>query len=213
MCETLMHKNNNKGIQKFIWVCFLGLLVFYSHISSAAIGLPENTIRYGLASNMGLYHVDDPQGESQKKFFVQPYNLLVTDWLPNAWRYNAEFYYASMLFKAESNKIGQTVEQYGSRLLLMYNVNTLKVWQPWFGLGMDFSYAQFSQRHSVDDEGFLTGQFDDRKTLNAAWVFQMATEWQLDRRWDAGLKVQYALPLNHSIQSLSLGLYLLYRGF
>ena len=191
-----------------VFICCLSASVFAS-----AFGLPKSTLKYGVGTYAGLYSVNDPKGGTLQKPYVQPYNFIISDWLPNASKYHAEFYYNSMSFDAEADKIGQNATQYGSRISGLVTLGRFKSIHPWFGLGVDLSYSEFSERHRIDSDGFLVQQYSNRQNLNASLIMQLMNEWQIERYWDAGIKAQYTLPVTDSVESKAVAVYLMYRGF
>jgi len=197
----------------FMQLFFITIIMFgiTSHVNAAAIGMPKSTLKYGLATHAGFYKIHDPNGETDNAFFVQPYHFIVSDWLPNGYKYWLEIYYSAIAFNATHNHMGQEIKQSGSKMSLLYEFNANKNWHPWLGAGLDLSYSKANKRHAIDSDGYLIQQFNDRNFLNAAVLMQAAAEWHFSSTWYSGLKAEYRLPVGKTVQSLTLSLYFLIR--
>ena len=187
---------------------FFGLA---SQSFASAVGLPQSTIKYGIATQAGYYSVKDPEGTTNQAFLVQPFNFIVTDWLPNGTKYWVEAYYSSLAFDAATDSVGQEVQHVGSKLGLLYNFSANRFWHPWAGVGVDLSYSQYSKRHLVNEYGFLAKRLQDRNNANVALLVNVAAEWLASSRWQSGLKAEYRMPIGQNLQSMTMSVYFLFR--
>lgn len=195
-----------------VGICLQILLFCLASKSFAsAVGLPQSTIKYGIATQAGYYSIKDPEGTTNQTFLVQPFNFIVTDWLSNGSKYWLEAYYSSLAFDAETDSVGQEVQHMGSKLGLLYNFSANRHWHPWAGAGVDLSYSKYAKRHLINDFGFLAKRLEDRSNANVALLINVAAEWLASSTWQSGLKAEYRMPLGQNLQSMTISVYFLFR--
>jgi hypothetical protein len=192
------------------WMMALLGLSLSGQVSAAAIGLPENTARFGYAVGISRLAVDDPDGSTKAAVDVQPITLIYTDWLPRGWRYWAEGYYIRATLDASVGDIGQQVSRIGARLAVQRNVQWGK-WSPWLGAGLDLSRNHYSKRYTVDSDGFLLNTYTDRSSTAVGITAHIVSEWALARDWDLSTKLEQVFPVNGGITETSLSVGVLYR--
>ncbi|MDX1810402.1 MAG: hypothetical protein R3240_00520 [Gammaproteobacteria bacterium] len=175
------------------------------------IGMSSSTMKFGWATGLGSHNMESRDGSTKKIDSVQPYNLIVTDWLNNGLSYWVEAYYASYRFSPTEVNLGQQVTQYGTRASLLYNFYLLKYLQPWVGVGLDTAYSQFSKRHTIDFEGYLAKQFSDENKWDIGYLVHAHNAWNYSKNLSLGIKAEYRIPFSDSIKSSTLGFFILYR--
>ena len=204
----------SKKLFVFVKLSLCLQLLFFCMVSNSfasAVGLPQSTLKYGFATQAGYYSVKDPEGTTDQAFLVQPFNFIVSDWLPNGSKYWVEAYYSSLAFDAETDSVGQQVQHLGSKLGLLYNFSANRYWHPWAGAGMDLSYTKYSKRHLINEYGYLAKRLDNRSNANVALLLNIAAQWQASSTWQSGLKAEYRMPIGQNLQSMTMSVYFLFR--
>ena len=120
-------------------------------------------------------------------------------------------YYFDTSLEATSTDIGQNISSFGVRFSLQKSFRLTKSWSPWFGAGVDVSSTKYSARHTMDSEGFLLQQFDDRDEIGVSLLVNFVSEWVLHKEWSFAAKLEQSIPLSDGITQFSAMAVLLYR--
>lgn len=208
--------NQNRKVGLGIKSCQVLFLLFMLVLGvepSAAVplGLPPSTAKLGYSAAYVRASVDDPDGDTQTASGVQPLGLVYTDWLIGDFRYWSELYYYATELDAATNRIGQDVKRYGVRFSAQKNLRFMQAWAPWLGLGLDVSQANYSNRHTVDSEGFLADSFDDRDEVAVSLLVNVISEWSVAGNWSVGLKLEQSIPISSDISEFLVSGAVLYR--
>lgn len=194
-------------------VCLVTLLLFLlpHTVYAAPLGLPKSTAKIGYGVGGAHVSVDDPNGNTEEKWGVQPFTLVYSDWLFSDIRHWSELYYYETSLDSSSTNVGQDVERTGFRVSLQKNFRVGKSFSPWIGGGLDVSQVQYSVRHTKDNEGFLDTQFGDRDEVAVSFVFNVMSEWSLMRDWSIGAKLEQSIAVESDISDTLATINLLFR--
>ena len=187
---------------------FLGL---FTPCVYAALGLPENTSRIGYSLGVNRIQVNDPEGNTQAVFAVQPVKFIYTDWWKRGNRYWLELYYQQANLSANTANIGQQLQQSGLNYFVQKNYLLNDIFRPWVGAGVGVSIAQYQKRHSVDDEGYLLNTFPDRQQYLLDILFSVDNEWQVSKTSTFGGQFFQRIPVNGGITESLISVYYLVR--
>ena len=192
-------------------VALMALAIYLSSgvVHAAAVGMPEHVFRLGLAVGGSQISIDDPDGSTADEWSLQPFNLIYVNRINSGLRFWAEAYYQDTTLSASSENIGQNIQHYGTRFSLQKPVVLGQAWAPWFGVGIQLADVQFEDRHTKDKDGFLLQSFPNRSEFISSLLLNFASEWRIGRRWDAGLKLEQAIPLGEGVTSFSMSVLLL----
>ncbi|NOZ53764.1 MAG: hypothetical protein GXP08_11620 [Gammaproteobacteria bacterium] len=210
MLQTKVIPISYLGIKKRLTLACLSYIIINS-VHAAPLGLPKSTAKVGYAIGAANVSVDDPETGSSTKWGVQPTSLIYTDWLVTDIRYWTTLYYLKTKLDASTDNTGQDATRFGVRFSLQKSLRLTHAWAPWFGIGIDVSRAQYTVRHTVDEEGFLLETFPDRSETTAAVVFSALSEWSLTRDWSVGLNFEQSLPITGDISEFLTSVAILYR--
>ncbi|WP_455223072.1 hypothetical protein [Kaarinaea lacus] len=209
---TLLINNNADTKASTFRILLLAFLLWTPHYSIAApLGLPDNTAKIGYGAAYAYLQVDDPDGDTNPEWKVQPVNLIYSDWLFGDIKQWTEVYYFDTSLDAGSNDIGQNISSFGVRFSMQKSFRLTKSWSPWFGGGVSISSTKYSARHTRDSEGFLLQRFDDRDEFGVSVLLNFVSEWVLDQEWSLAAKLEQSIPLSDDITQFSAMAVLLYR--
>ncbi len=164
---------------------------------------------------IGVAHVNanDPDGSADRVWIFQPLRLIYTDkiteWFP--YRYWAELYYHEVSLDASTTKIGQSIKQYGIRASMQSKIQQTSAWNTWLGAGLDVAATKYDDRHIIDNDGFLTARFDDRKELEFGVLINFNGEINLARNIVFSAKVEQVFAIDKGIDTFSFSVAFLYR--
>ncbi len=193
-----------------LFICTL-TAVIGSDVHASAIGAPEKTGRIGYGITAGLVSVEDPNGKSERVSDLFPFNLVYTDQWLGGFRYWAELFYQETTFDASTSDVGQDASRLGLRLSVQKRLRIPQPWEIWGGIGLYAGREEFTVRHTVDADGFLSQAFPDRSETILGVQFDLVSEWTLNRRWDIATKALYSLPFGDGIEELSISVLFLYK--
>lgn len=180
-------------------------------MAQAALGMPENTARYGLAYGYGEIDVNDPNGDTQTGEVSQPLNLIYSDWLPVGGRFWLELQYLTSNLPASQTSIGQHVQQRNVTAVAQKNFRLARYFAPWLGFGIQLSQAEYSRRHTITDDGYLQQLYDDRETNFVSVVINSTTDWDISRHLAAGIKLEQSLTIGNNLNSNNISVIFLYQ--
>ena len=192
----------------------IGMLIFFVSSSTygAALGQPQRTSMFGYGIGGAFVSVDDPVGDTETRWTLQPITLIYTARLwDNGIRYWSELYYYKASLDASSTKIGQDAERYGMRISFQKRLKIIPNFSTWYGAGIDISQENFTTRHTVDSDGFLIKAYPDREETNLSGVINLVSEWSLTHRWSIAAKLEQSIPTDGRISESLAAISLLYR--
>ncbi|NOX91878.1 MAG: hypothetical protein GXP18_05355 [Gammaproteobacteria bacterium] len=198
-------------MKKLYLIALVLLAMLVARSAYAALGLPKNTAKLGYATGTVYVSVDDPAGNTAKKWTPLPLTLIHTNWLIKDIRYWSELFYYKATLDPAANRVGQNVEQFGLRVSLQKSLRLTRLWAPWLGMGVGVSRVTYDTRHTVDSDGFLLAAWPDREQTSVVLLFNIVSEWPLTRNWDIGVKLEQAIPVDGDINESSALIMLLYR--
>lgn len=165
----------------------------------------------GYAIGATQVSVDDPRGDTETSWALQPVTLLYTARLMSGVRYWSELYYHTAALDAAKDRIGQDVERFGLQISLQKSLPLMPGWVTWFGAGIGVSQTNYTTRHTIDNEGYLLTRYPDRSDTSAALLLNFVSEWSLDRSWNLGVKLEQAVAMAGDTGGSRGSLTLLYR--
>jgi len=177
----------------------------------AALGQPKRTSMIGYAIGAAHVSVDDPQGDTEVAWALQPVTLIYTARLRSGVRYWSELYYHTAALDAVAKRIGQDVEQFGLQISLQKSLPLAPGWISWFGAGIGVSQTSYTTRHTIDNEGYLLARYPDRRDSGASLLLNVVSEWSLSRHWSLGIKLEQAVAMAGDAEGTRGSLALLYR--
>jgi len=191
-----------------LYIIILILFLLYSFSVQAAEGA-----RLGYGLSLSNVTVEDPDGNVPTSTDFGFLNFYFFDELWRDTRYYAEFVKLATDIDAEPSKIGQDISSTGLRTSFQKRWRLGRSFKPWIGLGIGVFQEEFTQRYTVDNAGFLLVTFPDRDVSSVMLSVDAMNEWSLSERFDIGVRLLYALPLDDGSKGISATAMLLYKGF
>jgi len=155
--------------------------------------------------------VNDTQGNTNQDFSAQPASFFITDWFVGGTRYLGELYVSKYVFNADSSNLGEQVEDKGARFSVQMNVKHNKYLSPWYGAGIDLSHARYSRRHRVDEDGYLSAQYEDISQFGMNLLINAMESWTITKELDIGAKLEYRLPLTQTVNGFAASVLMIFR--
>lgn len=166
----------------------------------------------GYSIGAALVSVDDPEGDTEASWSIQPISLIYTARLwSNGIRYWSELYYYQAKLDADPTNLGQDAKRYGLRVSLQKSLPVSPKYSLWFGAGVDISQASYTKRHTIDNDGFLLTVSPDREETIFAGVINLMNEWSISRKWSIGAKLEKSIPFEGDIEESLAAVTILYR--
>ena len=154
--------------------------------------------------------VEDPNGptDSTNQFSLVLVAIIKVDKIS---RIYSELGQYDFKLDAGTDKIGQKVGGYFYSGYYQRRFRITRNFKPWLGVGMAVNYLDFTARHNIDSDGYLSAVYPDRKGA----VFNLGVNanysFELSRRWDFDVFLGYLHPIGDSIKSFRYGGALIYN--
>jgi len=177
----------------------------------AALGQPKRTSMIGYAIGVNQVSVDDPRGDTESVWVLQPVALLYTARLMSGVRYWSELYYHTAALDAAQDRVGQEVERFGLQVSLQKSLPVMPGWVAWVGAGLGVSRTRYTARHTIDSDGYLLARYPDRHDTGAALLLNVVSEWAVSQHWSLGVKLEQAVAMAGDAGGSRASLALLYR--
>src|SRR3990172_1734705 len=168
--------------------------------------------RMGYGVSLRQLTVEDPDGDVPAKTDFVFLNLYYFDEYSRDTRYYVEFSLLDTDIDAEGNKIGQDIASTGIRTSFQKRLRLGRSFKPWVGAGAGIFQEEFTQRHTIDSDGFLLNTFPDRDSTHLVLSVDAGNEWQINDNFDLGVRLLYGLPLDDGTGGVSVTAILLFKG-
>lgn len=169
--------------------------------------------RLGYGVSLRHVTVEDPDGSVPAENEFGFLNLFYVDEYSRDTRYYVEFTMSDTDIDAKGNKIGQDISSTGIRTSFQKRLRLGRFFKPWVGAGAGIFQEEFTQRHTIDSDGFLLNTFPDRDTTHLVLSVDASSDWELTEILDLSVRLLYGLPLDDGTGGISLTAILLYKGF
>jgi len=126
-------------------------------------------------------------------------------------RYYTELLINDFSLDASTTHIGQQVEQKSIAFGIQKRVRFTRHTKPWFGIGLNVSQEQYTQRHTIDGDGFLDQTFNDREETVISINLQAMSEHEINKQFSLGLRAQYLRPVDEGVEGVSVSGIVLYK--
>lgn len=195
-------------------LCALACAMAATAAYPAAIGVPEQTARWGLGLSVERVSVDDPDGVTEQETAWQPWNLYYTDRFIGAARYWLHGYYRTSTLPASETAIGQDVSSTGLAMSVQTRLAIDAGWDVFAGAGVYAARSEYENRHNIDSDGFriATDYAVDRTQTELGGQINLLVETQLSQAWDIAGQVQVAAPFGDGVSDAGVTVIFLYSN-
>ena len=169
-----------------------------------------HAVLVGPSLGVAQLRVQDPDGPTQSQNRLTPGATLILG-LDTDTRMMVDVYHQTAHLNGTTQDIGQSVTSTGGHLIFQKQFPVTYQWHPWLGIGAGYAQESFTNRYTVDSQGYLANRYPDRSANPVSVVVNGTTDWTLNRSWRLGATVQYEYPLTSGIRELSVSLMALYR--
>lgn len=195
-------------------VCAVICAAATSAANSAAIGVPEQTARWGWGLSVDRVSVDDPDGATEHDTAWQPWNVYYTDQFIGAARYWLHGYYRTSTLLASETAIGQDVSSAGLAMSVQTRLAIDAAWDVFAGAGVYVARSEYKNRHNKDRDGFrMANDYAvDRAQTELGGQLNLLVETQLSQAWDIAGEVQVAAPFGDGVSDAGVTVIFLYTN-
>lgn len=145
----------------------------------------------GFSPGLGVYTVDDPDGDVEDISGLVPLSVSFIYDLNNKTRLYTNLTYIEKELDASTTKIGQDISGYQAVATWQHIFKLSHSMKFYAGGGVTFTQADFEKRHAVDSDGFLVQRYADRSEGFVSAVANISREWEISRSINLGLDVSY----------------------
>ena len=187
-----------------------GLIVFLL-ICTAFPAAAFAQSKVGVAPGFLLATVEDPDGDADSYSGLLPLSLVFSHDLSNKTRIYSTFSYFSFDLDAGTDKIGQDISGY----------ELAATWQRIFklgyelhffaGIGFGYTNADFTKRHTVDEDGYLARRYEDRSEGYLSIIGNISKEWEVTDIIDVGFNLSYKHALSDGVSGFNGAVTVMYK--
>jgi len=147
-------------------------LFSFCFLSTSIVGAAEN-FTYGFYPGAGSYYISSSEGDSESKVVFQPLDFFATYRIDRDSRLWVELGSFDDDFTASISEIGLQAKSIDFTVQYQSRYRVSKSFKPWFGIGAVFSDTEYTNRHLVDQNGFLAQTFESIESSQTALIVSM----------------------------------------
>lgn len=192
-------------MKKKLWVVALVLIT---------LAIPYNLIadtKVGISPAVVLFSIDDPDGDTDTFTGVQPIGITIIHDLNNKYRLMTNINIYEFDVDASTSNIGQDVEGYQLGVSIQRMMRLARHLNFYAGVGAAYSDVEFTLRHLVDSDGFLTQQFPDRDESYFSLMANITKEFTITEHIEIGADISYQHSFGDGVSGLKATVGLLYK--
>lgn len=181
-------------MRKF-FICVFVFLLVVPVISTA-------DTKVGLSPAVVMFSIDDPDGDTEDYVGFQPFGITTVHDLNNKYRVMAVFNYFDFEVDPSTSEIGQSVEGYHVGTIIQRIIRIARGFNFHAGLGVSYTAADFTGRHTVAADGYLQDSYDDRSESLFSLLGNISKEWEVSKSFEIGADLSYQYGLKDGLSGL-----------
>jgi hypothetical protein len=124
--------------------------------------------RFGIGVTQGNYSVEDPDGETDSTTETSVFGVMTMPFNRNLpeWRYWFELGHQSFDLDASQTNVGQSVTSTSFEAVIQRGLKISTGFRPWLGAGFGAGLNDYTDRYTIDQDGYLKEHFEDRSETN-----------------------------------------------
>ena len=187
------------------------VMIFLFIFTPVHLAQAQSTTLLGYGLSVGQVTVNDPDGATKSTTDTTLFQLYYFHEYTRDLRYYTELLINDFNLDASTNHIGQQVEQKSIGFGLQKRFRFTRHTKPWIGIGLNVSQEEYTERHTIDGDGFLAQTFNDREETVISINLQAMSEYKMNKQFLLGLKAQYLTPIDDGVESFSISAIVLYQ--
>lgn len=172
----------------------------------------SSKIKLGFGTAINRTSVSDNIGQTNSAVSAQALSIYFSNYFIKDTRYLSEVHISNYGFEADETHIGQEVSQLGFRFSVQKKQRIVNNLSPWIGAGLGLSNSSFKKRHSVDSDGFLIEQYDNKTEPGFSVLLNVMEKWSLNSDLEIAAKIEYSLPVMQAVSRVSVGFILFFQS-
>ncbi len=173
-------------------------------------GYAKDEIRYGWSPSFVALSIDDPDGNTNSSSELQLLGGTVIYPLSRSTRTLVSLSLYDFELDAGVNKIGQGVESLSIAGSYQWKFKMSRKFKPWLGVGLNINMDELTNRHTIDQDGYLAQTYTDREETSIGINLGASHEWDISDGILMGLNIEYLIPLGESLEGFKIGMSLYY---
>ena len=202
-------------VKKLVFYLMTGLVLL--SVCQSAVG--KGKTRYGLGLNVASLSVDDPEGDntgsgSTESEVVTYFSGIMTTPINRnnqTLRLWYELKYRRFSLEPTTVAVGQDVRSLSVSVTAQTAWSTQNIGAYWVGVGGELGFDEFTNRTTVDQDGFLAQSFSDRKETNIGLLLNAGLNSRKTKGgYFVGLNVNSHVSLTDGIDGVSMTAFVLW---
>ena len=166
--------------------------------------------KVGYSPSYVAYEITDPDGSTDSVSEFVPVSGVLVWKLTKKTRLWSQYSFLDAEIDSSETDIGQDIVSHEIVVNYQKQFALSRSFKPWFGLGLGFNSAEFTSRHTVDQDGFLDQVFEDRDEAFASIHANMSYEWEINNQVSFGLNADISVTNADAFDGFKIGAVLLY---
>lgn len=146
---------------------FYRAIFLFSILSVSASTCAESNWTYGLVGQAGNFSISDPDGDTEETFSTSP-RIFLGYQFSRSWSVNGVYDFINVSMDAESQALGQEGKGNAFGLEGVYHYPLFDNTEVLFRAGLKSLSVDFSNRLTLDQDGFINEAFADRSISEVA---------------------------------------------
>ncbi len=191
-------------MSKIVFIVLLLLASFSTYAER------ESTIRIGYSPRIINLSVDDPDGNTNSSSEAQYLGAMVLYEMSRNKRLYSYLALYDFALDPGVDKTGQDVESTSFGFYYQSNFKLSRSFKPWLGVGGVVNVASFTNRLTVDSDGYIENTYSDRDDTAISLGLSASNEWKLNDSLSWGINVEYLYPLGETLEGFTASLNIIY---
>jgi hypothetical protein len=183
---------------------FKKVVVMSSLFVLSPVQAKENIIDWGVYGKIGSYSVEDPEGSSGSEVVFLPGAKVVFPISRRGRQFVAGVELIDFSLDASESDVSQDVKGYRIWGGYEHQFSISRNFKIWTGAGLALDSVSYENRYTIDTDGYLDEEFDDRDESNAGITLYALTMFDMGRSsvWHPGIGVYIDSPFGDGVKSL-----------
>ena len=176
------------------------LIIFTSWLIAMSNAQAE---RFAWMPSYSSVSVSDPDGNTKDFTGLLPFEFsYIGDGKRSRIVWGAAFY--DFNIDATTSNIGQDITGFEVNGVWAHKWAASRSFKPWLGIGFSASVLEFTSRHTIDTDGFLNQNFEDREDTIVNVILNATHEWSINKTFYWGVSLEYKVPIGDGLDILAL---------
>lgn len=185
-------------------LCLLMIFLMVPVVSNA-------DTKIGISPSYVFFTLEDPDGDTEDFDGFQAFGVTTIHDMNNKYRAASVFNYYDFKVDPSVNRIGQKVKGYQLGAMVQRIIRVARRLNFYAGVGLAYTKADFTSRHTVSPDGYLENRYDDRDESFCSILGNVSKEWKISKTIEIGADITYQYAIGDGFSGLKSAVSVFYR--